>query len=112
MNMYDIITKKKHGEELSDEEIRFFIDGYTNGDIPDYQASALTMAICLQGMNERETTTLTCAMAESGDTVDLSEFGDLSVDKHSTGGVGDKTTLIVAPIVASLGAKVAKMNQA
>ena len=110
MNMYDIITKKKHGEELSDEEIRFFVDGYTNGDIPDYQASALTMAICLQGMNERETTTLTCAMAESGDTVDLSEFGDLSVDKHSTGGVGDKTTLIVAPIVASLGAKVAKMS--
>ena len=110
MNMYDIITKKKHGEELSDEEIGFFVDGYTRGDIPDYQASALMMAICLCGMNERETTTLTIAMAHSGDTVDLEEFGTLSVDKHSTGGVGDKTTLIVTPIVASLGAKVAKMS--
>ena len=108
--MYDIITKKKHGEALSDDEIRFFVEGYTKGEITDYQASALTMAICLKGMDERETATLTIAMSESGDTVDLSEFGDLSVDKHSTGGVGDKTTLIVAPIVASLGAKVAKMS--
>lgn len=108
--MYDIITKKKQGLELSDEEIRFFIDGYTKGEIPDYQASAFTMAVCLRGMTERETTTLTIAMAESGDTIDLSEFDTLSVDKHSTGGVGDKTTLIVAPIVASLGAKVAKMS--
>ena len=110
MRMYDIITKKKHGEELTDAEINFFIDGYTKGEIPDYQASSLTMAICLKGMTERETAALTIAMAHSGDTVDLSEFGELSVDKHSTGGVGDKTTLIVAPIVASLGAKVAKMS--
>lgn len=110
MNMYDIITKKKHGDELTSEEIKFFVDGYTKGEIPDYQASALTMAICLKGMTEKETKELTIAMSVSGDTVDLSEFGDLSVDKHSTGGVGDKTTLIVAPIVASLGAKVAKMS--
>ena len=110
MNMYDIITKKKHGEELTDEEIYYFVNGYTRGDVPDYQASALTMAICLRGMSERETTTLTVAMAHSGDTVDLEEFGTLSVDKHSTGGVGDKTTLIVTPIVASFGAKVAKMS--
>ena len=110
MKMYDIITKKKHGETLTEEEINFFVKGYTKGDIPDYQASALTMAICLRGMTDEETTALTMAMANSGDTVDLSEFGDFTVDKHSTGGVGDKTTLIVAPIVASLGAKVAKMS--
>lgn len=108
--MYDIITKKKHAEPLTDEEIREFIRGYTAGEIPDYQASALMMAICLNGMDDRETATLTDAMAHSGDVVDLSEFGDLSVDKHSTGGVGDKTTLVVAPIVASLGCKVAKMS--
>lgn len=110
MNMYDIITKKKHGEALTDVEIKYFVEGYTSGAIPDYQASALTMAICLRGMNEEETLALTMAMANSGDTVDLSEFGSLTVDKHSTGGVGDKTTLIVAPIVSSLGAKVAKMS--
>ena len=110
MRMYDIITKKKHAEPLTDEEIREFIRGYTAGEIPDYQASALMMAICLNGMDDRETATLTDAMAHSGDVVDLSEFGDLSVDKHSTGGVGDKTTLVVAPIVASLGCKVAKMS--
>ena len=110
MKMYDIITKKKHGEALTREEIDFFVTGYTKGEIPDYQASALTMAICLCGMNEEETCALTMAMASSGDMIDLSEFGTLTVDKHSTGGVGDKTTLIVAPIVASLGAKVAKMS--
>ncbi len=110
MKMYDIITKKKHGQALTKEEIEFFVTGYTAGDIPDYQASALTMAICLCGMNDEETCALTMAMARSGDMVDLSEFGELTVDKHSTGGVGDKTTLIVAPIVASLGAKVAKMS--
>ena len=110
MHIYDIITKKKHGEELTDEEIRFFIDGYTKGDIPDYQASALLMAICLRGCSGRETATLTQAVCDSGDTVDLSELGDRTVDKHSTGGVGDKTTMIVAPIVASLGATVAKMS--
>ncbi len=110
MRMYDIIYKKRKGEELSDEEIRFAINGFTNGEIPDYQMSALAMAICFNSMTDIETASLTDAMAKSGDTVDLSEFGDLSVDKHSTGGVGDKTTLIVAPIVAACGAKVAKMS--
>ena len=110
MRMYDIIQKKRQGSELTDREICFFIDGYTAGDIPDYQASALCMAICFQGMTDREIATLTAAMAHSGDTLDLSAFGELSADKHSTGGVGDKTTLIVAPIVASLGGKMAKMS--
>ena len=110
MRMYDIITKKKHGEELSDEEIFEFVRGYTAGEIPDYQATALLMAIYFKGMTDRETATLTTAMANSGDTLDLSSFGTLTVDKHSTGGVGDKTTLIVAPIAASLGCKVAKMS--
>ncbi len=110
MRMYDIIAKKKKGEELSDEEIRFFVNGFTSGDIPDYQASAFAMAVCFNSMTDRETATLTDAMAHSGDTVDLSEFGNLSVDKHSTGGVGDKTSLIVAPIVSACGAKIAKMS--
>lgn len=110
MRMYDIIQNKRNGLELTDAEIDFFIKGYTDGTIPDYQASALMMAIYFNGMNERETVTLTKAMAVSGDTVDLSEFGNLSADKHSTGGVGDKTSLIVAPIVASLGGKVTKMS--
>ena len=110
MRMYDIIHKKRLGKELSEEEINFFVEGFTKGDIPDYQAAAFAMAIMFQGMSDRETSALTMAMAESGDTVDLSMLGKLSVDKHSTGGVGDKTTLIVAPIVASLGAKVAKMS--
>lgn len=110
MRMYEIIEKKRNGFELDDEEIYFFINGYTDGSIPDYQASALTMAIYFQGMNEHETVVLTKAMAESGDTVDLSKFGEHSVDKHSTGGVGDKTSLIVGPIVASLGGKVTKMS--
>lgn len=110
MRIYDIIQKKRDREKLTDEEIRFFVDGFTNGNIPDYQMSALLMAIFLNGMDKRELTTLTKAMTESGDSVDLSMFGELSADKHSTGGVGDKTTLIVAPIVASLGGKVAKMS--
>ena len=110
MRMYDIITKKKHGEELCDAEIREMIAAYTRGEIPDYQMSALMMAIYFNGMTDNEIAALTDAMARSGDTVDLSEFGELAVDKHSTGGVGDKTTLIVAPIVASLGCKVAKMS--
>ena len=110
MRMYDIIRKKRDGGELTDSEIRFFIDGYTKGEIPDYQASAFCMAVYFSGMSERETVTLTDAMAHSGDTVDLSRFGKLSCDKHSTGGVGDKTSLIVAPIVASLGAKITKMS--
>ena len=110
MNAYDIIMKKKRGEELSREEIREFIRGYTDGEIPDYQASALLMAICLRGMSDAETYELTMAIAESGDSVDLSGFGTLTADKHSTGGVGDKTTLIVAPLAAALGCKVAKMS--
>lgn len=110
MRIYDIIEKKRLGLNLTGEEIRFFVDGYTRGSVPDYQASALLMAICINGMNEEETALLTDAMMRSGDTVDLSCFGDLSVDKHSTGGVGDKTTLVVAPVVASLGGKVAKMS--
>ena len=110
MRMYDIIMKKRNGEELTGEEIRFFVDGYTSGEIPDYQASAFCMAVFFQGMTDRETYELTDAMAHSGDMVDLSRFGDLSADKHSTGGVGDKTSMIVMPIVASLGAKAAKMT--
>lgn len=110
MRMYDIIAKKRDGGELSDAEIRFFVNGYTAGEIPEYQVSALLMAIYLRGMSENETTSLTQYMAMSGDMVDLSYFGGLSVDKHSTGGVGDKTTLIVAPIAAACGCKVAKMS--
>ncbi len=110
MRIYDIITKKKQGLALTPAEIKFAIDGYMSGAVADYQMSALLMAICLKGMTKEETHHLTKIMLESGDTVDLSRFGDKSVDKHSTGGVGDKTTLIVAPIVASLGCKVAKMS--
>ena len=110
MRMYDIITKKKHSEELTEGEIRDFVREYTRGTLPDYQASALMMAIYFRGMTDRETSALTMAMAESGDVLDLSSFGTLTVDKHSTGGVGDKTTLIVAPIAASVGCKVAKMS--
>ena len=110
MRMYDIIKKKRDGGELSREEIQFFIDGYVDGSIPDYQASALCMAIFYKGMTPEETATLTLAMAESGDMVDLSAFGDRTVDKHSTGGVGDKTTLVVAPIVSAAGCVIAKMS--
>lgn len=110
MRMYDIIAKKRDNFELSDEEIKYFIKGFTEGTIPDYQASALLMAIYFNGMNDRETTTLTLAMADSGDKIDLSSVGGITVDKHSTGGVGDKTSLIVAPCVAALGFKVAKMS--
>lgn len=110
MRMYDIIYKKRMGEALSQDEINFAINGFVCGDVPDYQMSALSMAICFNGMNEDETFYLTDAMMRSGDVVNLERFGGLCVDKHSTGGVGDKTTLIIAPIVASLGAKVAKMS--
>lgn len=110
MRMYDIILKKRDGYSLTKAEIDYFIKGYTDGTIPDYQASALMMAIYFQGMNDEETANLTLAMANSGDTVDLSDIDGITVDKHSTGGVGDKTTLIVAPIVSALGCKVAKMS--
>lgn len=110
MRIYDIIDKKRRGLELTSDEISFFVSGFVNGDIPDYQASALLMAVCCNGMTDAETAHLTSVMASSGQTLDLSRLGNLSVDKHSTGGVGDKTTLIVAPIVASLGCKVAKLS--
>lgn len=110
MRMVDIIEKKKHGIELSKDEIRFFVDGYVKGDIPDYQASAFLMAIYFKGMTENETTELTLAVRDSGDVVDLSSINGIKVDKHSTGGVGDKTTLIIAPLVASFGVKIAKMS--
>ena len=110
MRMVDIILEKRAGYALTDEEICYFVENYTAGAIPDYQASAFTMAVCFQGMDERETVTLTRAMAASGDTLDLSSLGERSADKHSTGGVGDKTSLIVAPIVASLGGKIAKLS--
>lgn len=110
MRMYDVIRHKRMGLELTEEEIRFMIAGFTDGDIPDYQMSALAMAVCLNGMTPQETAILTDAMMRSGDRVDLSRFGTLTVDKHSTGGVGDKTSLIVCPIVSALGAKVAKMS--
>lgn len=109
MNILDIIAKKRDKKELSKEEIKYFVDKYTNGEVTDYQASALVMAIYINGMNEMETTNLTLAMAESGETLDLSEFG-IVVDKHSTGGVGDKVTLVLIPIIASLGIPVAKMS--
>ena len=110
MRIYDIILKKRNGGILTRDEIDYFIKGYVDGTIPDYQASALCMAVFFRGMADDETAALTDSMARSGDMLDLSRFGDLTVDKHSTGGVGDKTTLIVAPIVASLGGKVAKMS--
>ena len=110
MRMYDIILKKRANLPLTDEEIRFVIDGYVKGEIPDYQVSALLMTIVFNGMNARELGTLTLAMAQSGNMVDLSNIDGITVDKHSTGGVGDKTTLIIAPLVAACGGKVAKMS--
>lgn len=110
MRMFDIIRHKRDGYELTPEEIRYFIQGYVRGEIPDYQVSALLMAIYFRGMSYSETAELTFAIRDSGEILDFSDLSGIRVDKHSTGGVGDKTSLVVAPIVASLGVKVAKMS--
>ena len=110
MRIYDIIEKKRDGHKLTKEEIDFFVQEYTAEKIEDYQASALLMAIFINGMDEEETVNLTESMAKSGDMLDLSSIDGITADKHSTGGVGDKTSLVVAPICASLGIKMAKMS--
>jgi thymidine phosphorylase len=110
MNIIDIIEKKKNGENLNRRAIKYVIDGITDGSVKDYQMSALLMAICLKGMTPEETTNLTMVMRDSGDILDLSSIGKTVVDKHSTGGVGDKITLILMPIMAKLGVPVAKMS--
>ncbi|MFW5786711.1 MAG: pyrimidine-nucleoside phosphorylase [Halanaerobiales bacterium] len=110
MNTYDIIYKKREGEELSAEEIEYLISGYTEGDVPDYQMSAWAMAVFFQGMSARETAYLTTAMVDSGETVDLSPINGIKIDKHSTGGVGDTTTLVLAPLVSASGIPIAKMS--
>ena len=110
MRFVDVINKKRYNEELTDQEIQFFVDGVTDGSIPDYQISSLLMAIVLNGMNERETSYLAKAMMNSGDVIDLSSIEGIKADKHSTGGVGDKTSMALGPLVAACGLKVAKMS--
>ena len=110
MNIVDIIEKKRDGNILFKEEIEYFVNRYVNNEIPDYQMSSLLMAIYFRGLNDEELTNLTMAMVNSGEKIDLSGIEGIKVDKHSTGGVGDKTTLIIAPIVAACGGKIAKMS--
>ena len=110
MNMYDLIQKKRDGFVLSTEEIKYIVTGYTQGEIKDYQMSAFLMAVYFQKMNKKETVDLTLAMASSGEMLDLSRIQGVKVDKHSTGGIGDKTTLILAPMLAALNIPVAKMS--
>ena len=112
MRAVDVIVKKRDRGELTGEEIKFFVDGFTRGEIPDYQVSAWAMAVLLNGMTPQETTDLTLAMAHSGEILDLTDVVEIAVDKHSSGGVGDKTTLVVLPVVSACGLPVGKMSGA